>query len=368
MSDESWRSLVNLEKLTNWMDDEQLESGPIRNAQALQGGTQNVLLRFERGRREFVLRRPPLHPYMDGSETMLREARTLAALSGSSVPHPALIAVCPDADVLGAAFYLMAPVNGFNVTVGMPALHAGDPSIRRRMGFALVDAAVALGNVDHAAAGLSLRGDPQSYLARQVDRWRSQFERYCEYPGWPGPQTLAGVESVGQWLDTNRPASFRPGIIHGDYHLANVLYEFEGPRIAAVVDWELSTVGDPLLDLGWLIATWPDEGGDGGTSRVQPWDGFPTIGELIERYRQSSPRDLSRVAWYGVLACYKLGIILEGTHARACAGKAPQHTGAELHASAVRLFERAARLIGARNELMQGVNVSSHVGVSGEKH
>lgn len=339
----AWQALVDLRRLADWMDGQGLESGPIRDARSLQGGTQNVLLRFARGRREFVLRRPPQHPYMDGSETMLREARTLATLADSGVPHPALIAVCQDPSVLGAAFYLMEAVDGFNATVGMPALHASDPSIRRRMGFAMVDAAIALANVDHEAAGLSLRGEAQSYLERQVARWGSQFERYFQYPGWPGPGALGGVEAVGKWLQANLPASFRPGIIHGDFHLANVLYDFAGPRIVAVVDWELSTVGDPLLDLGWLMATWPDEDGGGGTSTVTPWKGFPHVDELIDRYRSHSTRDLSAIAWYGVLACYKLGIILEGTHARAAAGKAPVQTGAELHSKAIALFRRAGR-------------------------
>jgi aminoglycoside phosphotransferase (APT) family kinase protein len=152
---------------------------------------------------------------------------------------------------------------------------------------------------------------------------------------------------VASWLEANRPAVFEPGILHGDYHLGNVMVRYDAPDLAAIVDWELSTIGDPLLDLGWLLATWPDpEVPATSVVGVQPWDGFPKAEELVERYRQGTTRDLSRVGWYEVLACYKLGIILEGTHARACAGKAPRATGDVLHATTVGLFERALRRIG----------------------
>lgn len=345
MSDPSWHSLVDQHSLAQWMDERALESGPIREASLLPGGTQNVLLKFRRGGRQFVLRRPPLHPHVNGNETMLREARTLEALAGSAVPHPALIAVCSDVSVLGGAFYLMEPIDGFNATVEMPSLHASDASLRRQMGLAMADCAVALSGVDYRRAGLALRGELTGYLHRQIERWREQLEGYVEYAGWPGPQSIVGVDEVSRWLESHCPATFSPGIIHGDFHLANVLYDRSSAQIAAVVDWELSTVGDPLLDLGWLIATWPDEDGTGGTSIVTPWQGFPTIEAVIERYGQCSGKDLASVEWYGVLACYKLGILLEGTQARACAGKAPAATGARLHESAIRLFDRATRIM-----------------------
>lgn len=345
MSDPAWHSLVDQHSLTQWMDERGLETGPICDASLLQGGTQNILVKFRRGGREFVLRRPPLHPHVNGNETMLREARTLAALAGSSVPHPALIGACGDASVLGAAFYLMEPIDGFNATVAMPPLHASDASLRRQMGLAMADCAAALSAVDFRGAGLELRGEPARYLHRQIERWHAQFEGYVEYAGWPGPQSIVGVEEVSRWLETHCPRTFSPAIIHGDFHLANVLYDRTSAQIAAVVDWELSTVGDPLLDLGWLIATWPEEDGTGGTFIVNPWQGFPTIDGVIERYGERSGKDLASVEWYGVFACYKLGILLEGTHARACAGKAAGAIGARLHDTAIRLFERATRIM-----------------------
>jgi aminoglycoside phosphotransferase (APT) family kinase protein len=323
------------------MDAQGLPPGPIEAIERLAGGTQNILLRFTRGGRSYVLRRPPPHLRANSNETMRREARVLGALAGTGVPHPLLIAACPAEDVIGAAFYLMEPIDGFNPTAGLPPLHAGDPAIRHRMGLALVDGITALSAVDHRAVGLAGFGRPEGYLERQVARWRAQLDSYSELPGYPGPD-IPGVERVARWLDAHRPARFDPGILHGDYHLGNVMYRRDGPELAAIVDWELSTIGDPLLDLGWLLATWPGESGpSGGSIGVQPWRGFPTADELVARYRERSTRDTQAIAWYGVLACYKLGIILEGTHARACAGRAPRETGDALHATTLALFERA---------------------------
>lgn len=347
MTSESWRDLVDIDRLAGWMDGAGIESGPLENIEQLTGGTQNILLRFTRGGRAFVLRRPPRHPKMNGSGIMRREAQVLAAIADTDVPHPRLIAACDSEDVLGVAFYLMEPVDGFNATVGMPALHAGDPDIRHRMGLALADGAAALGRVDHVAVGLAGFGKVDGYLERQVARWRSQLESYSEYQGWAGPAEIPGIDEVAKWLEDNRPSSFTPGIIHGDYHLANVMFRNGGPELAAIVDWELTTIGDPLIDLGWLMATWPDDQGGraGSPVVVQPWNGFPKIEELVARYAEGSSRDLSAIGWYGVLACYKLGIILEGSHARASVGKAPKEIGDRLHATTIGLFQRALAMI-----------------------
>ncbi|PZQ65598.1 MAG: phosphotransferase family protein [Phenylobacterium zucineum] len=337
---------VDLDKLVSWMDGQGLGAGPLEDVTLLGGGTQNVLLKFRRAGRAYVLRRPPPHLRANSNETMRREARMLAALKGTPVPHPELIAACPEEDVLGAAFYLMEPIEGFNPATGLPPLHAGSPDIRHRMGLALVEGIAALGALDYRERGLEGFGKVDSYLERQVARWKSQLDSYAQYAGWPGPGGIPGVDEVAAWLERHRPASFEPGIIHGDYHLANVMFRHDGPELAAIVDWELTTIGDPLLDLGWLLATWqesetPREFG----VNIQPWGGFPAPSELVEHYRPRTHRDMSAIDWYAVLACYKLGLILEGTFARACAGQAPKDTGDRLHAHTVSLFERALRWI-----------------------
>jgi aminoglycoside phosphotransferase (APT) family kinase protein len=339
-----WQDLIDLALLARWMDAQGLGAGPIDHPRTLGGGTQNVLLFFERDGRSYVLRRPPPHPRPASNETIRREIRILGAIANTAVPHPALIAGCGDEAVLGTAFYLMEPVDGFNATVAMPTLHAGDPAIRHAMGLSLIDGIAALGQVDHLAVGLADFGKPEGFLQRQPARWLSQLESYAASPGWPGPGGLPGVTRVADWLTRHTPRHFAPGIMHGDFHLANVMFRHNGPQLAAIVDWELATIGDPLLDLGWLLATWP-EAGEAWAVGVTPWDGFPTPAELIAHYRGQTTRDLSAIDWYAVLACFKLAIILEGTHARACAGAAPTDTGDRLHAHAVGLFERAGKWI-----------------------
>jgi len=337
-------ALVDLGRLSAWMDAEGLPRGPIERPELLTGGTQNVLLRFERGGESYVLRRPPRHLRKNSNETMRREAQVLRALADSDVPHPRFVAGSRETDVLGAAFYLMRPVDGFNPAQGLPEPHASDPAMRHAMGLSLVDGIAALGRVDFRAVGLEGFGRPDGWLERQVERWRAQLESYSELEGYPGPE-IPGLDRVATWLEANRPSAWEPGILHGDYHLANVLISRTGPELAAIVDWELCTIGDPLLDLGWLLATWPDPSAPDLVA-IGSVDGLPTPDELIARYRARSSRSLDGIEWYAVLACYKLGIILEGTHARACAGKADRTTGDLLHATTVGLFERALRWIG----------------------
>jgi aminoglycoside phosphotransferase (APT) family kinase protein len=347
LSDESIDRLINVPRLTDWMNEQQLSRGPITSITRLGGGSQNVILRVTKGNRDFILRRPPASARAESNETMRREARILSAIAETDVPHPRVLAVCGDEEILGVAFYLMEPVDGFSATTGMPPLHAHNPAIRHQMGLALVDGAAALGRVDYHAVGLDGFGKPEGYLERQVARWQSQLESYRHYEGWPGPMSLPGLTLLAEYLEACRPAASKPGIIHGDYSIGNVMYRYDGPELAAIVDWELATIGDPLIDLGWILATWQGKGEiDLGVLRVAPSDGFPTPSELIDRYAVQSIRDLSSIDWYVVMACFKLAIILEGTFARALAGRDPMATGLKLHTAAIRLCERAHRRIG----------------------
>lgn len=344
---------VDMDALAAWMDGEGLGEGPLTAGGLLTGGTQNILIRFTRSGRDYVLRRPPLHPRPESNETMRRESRLLAALSGTDVPHPALIAACGDESVLGAAFYLMEPVDGFNPAAGLPPLHAGSPQVRRCMGLSMVEALVALAKVDYQAVGLGNFGNVEGWLERQVGRWAKQLASYRTFAGWPGPESLGDVAAVGEWLERHRPDQFEPGILHGDYHLANVMFHHHSGELAAIIDWELATIGDPLVDLGWMLATWPEEGEE-PIINIRPWQGFPTQAELVAHYRALSGRSFD-ADWYAIFACYKLGILLEGTYARACAGKAPGETGDKLHVRARWLLDRALRWMNEGTPAYAGV-------------
>ena len=340
----SWRRAVDLTALASWMDGRGLGSGPIVDVAPLGGGTQNILLRFRRSEGDYVLRRPPLHKRPESDEAMRREMRVLGALAGTPVPHPELIAGETDIEPLGAAFYLMRPVAGFNPAEGLPSPHADHPEWRRVMGEALVDGLVALASLDPMAAGLADLGRVEGWLERQVPRWRKQLDGYAAFAGWPGIDALPPVDPICAWLDAHRPATFRPGLIHGDYHLANVLFRHDAPALAAIVDWELASIGDPLLDLGWLLATWPDEQHE-AIIPVTPWHGFSSAAQVADRYLAATGRSAADARWFAILACFKLGVLLEGTHARACAGLAPRATGDRLHAQAAALFARALHRI-----------------------
>jgi aminoglycoside phosphotransferase (APT) family kinase protein len=341
---------VNLKAVADWMSEQGLGEGPLQDVAGVTGGTQNVMLRFTRNGRPYVLRRGPRHLRPRSNSVILRETKVLAALAGSDVPHPHLIAVCDDTSVLGppgegAVFYLMEPVDGFNAGEGLPPLHAGDAEVRFGMGLSMADALAKLGAVDHVAVGLADFGRPDGFLERQVPRWLSELNSYSEYENYPGPD-IPGVEQVASWLQLHRPATWKPGIMHGDYHAANVMFSRTGPEVVAIVDWEMCTIGDPLLDLGWLLATWRQPDGSSVFSHaLGGQDGLATTDDLFGRYAANTSRDLSDITWYTVLACFKLGIVIEGTLARACAGKAEKEVGDQLHAATVHLFERALALI-----------------------
>jgi aminoglycoside phosphotransferase (APT) family kinase protein len=341
-------ALVDVAALGRWMDDQGLPAGEFDELTRLTGGTQNVMLRVQRGGRRYVLRRPPRHLRPRSNDALIREMRVLAALASTAVPVPAVIAGCEDPGVLGGAvFYLMEDVDGFNATVELPERHATDPALRHEMGRNAARAIAVLGETDREALGLDDLGHPEGFLERQVGRWLRELDSYAALDGYPG-HAIPGVDEVGDWLDRHRPPPARPGLVHGDYHLANLMFSRGGPELAAVVDWEMVTVGDPLLDLGWLLATWPGPDGATGSPRssaLAAAGGLATPDELVAAYAEHSDRDLSAITWYRVLACFKLGIVLEGTHARACAGLAPVAVGDQLHAHTLSLFAQARSLI-----------------------
>jgi aminoglycoside phosphotransferase (APT) family kinase protein len=337
--------LIDFAALAAWMDSQGLESGPITDIAPLGGGTQNVLVRFRRGARDFVLRRGPVHLRPVSNKVIGREMQVLSALSGTLVPCPRFLAGCTDESVLGGAvFYLSEVVDGFNPTQSWPDAWGTDA--RREFGLSVVDGLLELGTVDHVQVGLADFGKADGFLERQVPRWHKDLQGYREIPEYPH-DSLPGIDDVADWLAKRTPSLMQPGIMHGDSHLANVMCSSAGPRLAAIVDWEMSTIGDPLLDLAWLWLTWPGRGDTLdqliGVLGAQP--GLPTPGEVIDRYAAGTHRDLADFDWYRVLAAFKFAIVLEGTLARALVGNAPKDVGDQLHAHSCAALKRVEFLV-----------------------
>ncbi len=332
-------------QLNDWIASQSLPgSGPVTAVTRLKGGVQNSVFRLERGAESIVLRRPGKHVRPGANETMLREARILQALAGTGVPHPDLYAVCDDEAIIGACFYLMQPLEGFAPSGPLPDQYASDPSWRRAMGEELVRAAAALAAVDTTAVGLADLGKPDNWHERQVSRWLSQFDGYRETPNYDS--SLPHIDTVSRWLSDNIPSDRRIGLIHGDLQFANVMFSYRAPRISGVVDWELASQGDPLLDLGWILTSWLETGDpEGKKPLVQPWDGFMTRAELVRLYGELSGRDMSAMPWFFTLACFKLACLLEGTYARACAGQIPADIGKSVHGYATWLMNKARQTI-----------------------
>ena len=335
---------VDKDKFIKWMDKQALGYGDIGNVQMLSGGTQNIMFLFNRAERRFVFRAPPPHPRAESNRVMQREGVILNALSETPVPHPGFIAGCWDTETLGRYFYLMEPVDGISPANTLPPPHSQSRDIRKRMSFSYMEGMAALAGVDYRSVGLTDFGKPDGFLERQAGRWLSQIESYSKFENWNGFEDLGDYPKIAQWLDDNIPTDYRPGIIHGDCHIGNVMFAPDSGELAAMIDWEMSTIGDPRIDVGWVMATWPSDP-EFRIFNIEPWDGFADVSDMVQHYGDVSGRNMDSIDWFGVLACFKLGAILEGTHARASAGKAPKETGDMLHRITINLFEKAHRLM-----------------------
>ena len=319
MSDDHTTSLVDPDALGRWMDARGLPgAGAPLAVRFISGGASNEIFEIARGDLRLALRRPPRQVPKGRNETMLREYQVLAALNGTDVPHTHAVAVCDDPSVLGACFYLMEYVDGWSCMnrQGWPPPFDTDLAARAGLAYELVDAIARLGQVDWRARGLEGFGRPEGFHERQVDRWLAHLAGFRL-------RDLPGLDVAADWLRGYRPKSYRPGIIHGDYQFANVMFRHGSPaRMAAIVDWEMATIGDPLLDLGWVIMTWPNPGEDRASSGYVDYTGMPTREELIDRYARISGLPVDEMDYYVILARFKMAIVLEGGYARYVQGGA----------------------------------------------
>jgi aminoglycoside phosphotransferase (APT) family kinase protein len=315
----------------------------VTDVAPLTGGSQNIVVRLCIDGRPMVLRRPPLHPRPTSDKTMLREIAVLRTLSGTDVPHPEFIAGCEDLDVLGVVFYLMEEVDGFNPGNETAPAYVDDGGMRHDVGLAYAASLARLGNVEWEGSPLAVIRRPGSFLARQVPQFLRLLESY-RHDAYD-PASLPAVAGLAEWLEGNRPEEGEPGIMHGDAHLNNVLLHRDRPELAAFIDWEMCTIGDPLLDLGWMMVCWPDDPDtiDAG-SELAALGGLATRAELLDAYTGAGGRNPSRLDWYTALACFKLGIVIEGTWSRYLAGRASWEAGQRLHASAESLIDLGTRV------------------------
>ncbi|MGD9985288.1 phosphotransferase family protein [Pseudonocardia sp.] len=330
--------------LARWLDRHVGPHGPWRSA-PLAGGNSNEthLLRGGDGRRH-VLRRPPRAALSSSAHGVAREFGLLTALYPTAVPVPRPIALCEDPAVAGAPFLVMEHVaDALSVTDTVPPGWAGDPGALTRAADDLVDALAALHRLDPAAVGPAGFGRPDGFLGRQPGRWYAHWEQVACRP-------LPAMAPLARWLTDRLPGPAPTGFLHGDFHLDNCLFDADTPRLRAVIDWELATVGDPLLDVGLLLAFWGERPGAAvampavqGVSRLP---GAPPREHLLERYESAVGRPVGDLAYYRVLALYKLAAIVEGAYAQFRAGALDTPYAAALEHDVPALLDEAMACAG----------------------
>ena len=351
--DHDLAALADIGRLTEWLDIHvpQLGSGPLRTA-LIHGGTSNVVLTLDRGEDMMVLRRPPAVPPPGAERGVMREARVLTALNGTNVPHPVCHGICEDASVIGMPFYVMEKVDGWAGQLRDETIHNAPPFDRMPyeygLAYAIVGGLIRLANVDYKAVGLETFGKPDNFLERQVDRWASQLASYPErYPGYE-KRHLEGYDEVEAWLRTNGLKTDRVGIIHGDVATTNMMFHHgPPPRLAAMIDWELSTIGDPMLDMGWLCGGLRDErfpDMDRANNLIDV-NNAPTKQALAQYYCAGTGRDIADFDYFCVLAGFKIGCVIEYKVAQAAAGILPRETGEFFRKSIDSGFRRNAEFV-----------------------
>jgi aminoglycoside phosphotransferase (APT) family kinase protein len=334
--------VIDAAALGAWMDREGLPGSGAPMLSFVAGGSQNEIFDVQRGELRVALRIPPAEAPAPRDEGILREWRIIDALRGTDVPHTEAVAVCKDASVLGRPFYLMGFVDGWSpMSTGRvwPEPFDRDLDARKGLAYELVDGIAKLSKVDWRARGLDDLGRPDGFHERQVDRWTAFLERIRG-------RDLPGFEEAAAWLRAHRPLDYVPGLMHGDYQFANVMYRHGTPAtLAAIVDWEMGTVGDPKLDLAWVLQGWPSDEqlatGDVGDGYVD-MTGMPTMGKLFDHYRAASGRQVDDIDYYLILARWKLAVVLEQGFQRA--GDDPKLRA--FGPIVLDLFVRAAELAG----------------------
>ena len=337
---------IDVAKVSRWLADNVAGARAPFNFQLIAGGRSNLtfLVTDDNGIR-YVLRRPPLGHVLATAHDMAREHRIISAVGQTDVPVPATLGLCTDESVNGAPFYVMNFVDGI-VLDNAEKAELLDKSLRRSASFNLIDVLCELHDVDIDAVGLGNLAKREGYIERQIKRWSTQWEN-------SKTRELPEIDEVVRLLSTKVPQQQDVSIAHGDFRFGNVLTDVATGRIAAVLDWELCTLGDPLADLGYIGVYWSD--GPASALRANdptPAGGFTTYGELVERYATKTDRDVSGVDYYVAFSCWRLAVISEGVYARYLHGAMGNQEGIDMtvmkagvDALTIRALEAVGRLV-----------------------
>jgi aminoglycoside phosphotransferase (APT) family kinase protein len=347
--DESYfERLVDIDALESYLDTH-LGSAETFEVDRHSGGHSNETLFVTWDDRELVVRRPPPGETADTAHDVLREYTVMEALQETSVPVPETVLACEDHDVIGSDFYMMEREYGVVMRDAEPGQFE-EPDHRRRIGKEMVDTLGEIHRVDCEAVGLKEFGHPEGFTQRQVDRWQRQYEWAFEVTA--DEREVPAVHELTEWLQEHVPEDPPQTLVHGDFKLDNVMFgESPPPTVRSVFDWEMSTLGDPFVDLGWLLSYWPDSDdqsvtvGTAGGPAFLVQDGYLTQDELVERYESVTGLKFENGRFYRALAVYKLGALGEMFFRRYLEGNADDDTYPQMEERVPTLAERALRIV-----------------------
>ncbi|MDA8063447.1 MAG: phosphotransferase family protein [Actinomycetota bacterium] len=339
---------IDRARVSAWLTEHLRGVEPPYDFELIAGGRSNLTYAVtDRSGRRLVLRRPPTGLLLPTAHDMGREHRILSALLPAGIPVPRTLGYCDDPAVTGAAFYVMEHVEGLVLRAEGEAAAALDPAARRRASESLVDTLVAIHAVDPDRVGLGSLGRPDGYLARQLRRWYAQYRANRDEHGGPD---VAAIDAVHDHLAAHLPEQGPVGIVHGDYRLDNAVLAADG-SLAAVLDWELCTIGDVLADVGQLLVYWADPGEEPVIAHSATTDGgFLSRAEVGERYAAVSGRCLEQIDFYVAFASWKLACILEGVLVRYVGG-AMGHDGFDHEAYPEMIRQLAGRAADAASRI-----------------
>lgn len=354
-AEEYLQRILSEDTLRNYLES-RLEAVNQYDIELLGEGHSNETLVVTWGNEELVIRRPPPGEVASSAHNVLREYRVIDALQETAVRVPPTILACDDHSVMGSDFYMMEAVEGDVIRETVPGRFDRNEACTK-IGFELVDRLVEIHEVDYEAAGLSELGRPEGFTKRQVDRWTKQFNWAFEVTESERP--VPDIDTVTEWLRDNAPDHHPHTLVHGDYKLDNVLFgPNRSPEIASIFDWELSTLGDPLTDLGWMLSFWwdkKDPDTPSSTGDLYPDfmrdSAFPTRNELVDRYEQQTGWEFTNHQFYRVLGVYKLAALGEMFFRRHLEDNAADPLYPKMRKGVPEIAERAVRIINENEPL-----------------